>query len=611
MATQARGTQPQTMRQRLSAFFKTMSVEPVMLLDGMAFSNMVVLVETLQMDKVCLVHLNQTKEVCGNLSEHKDIKAAITTKVSEFAMYNGIILAIIPLFFILFMGAWSDKYGRKVPLCISTAGHVLYALGYLINSAVDSWPVEYLLFVSLLDSLGGGSVCFLTAANSYISDVTSEETRTSRLGLANSLWFLGGPVGTLMGKYIYEAGGYQVLFGTSLGMSLLALLYIIIFLPESHGVFANFSKLEKKLPPKQSLRLRESIAWVYGLDKGDRRKKDLMETKSVLQKAKHITVSQMFKDFINPQRFIESFKCTFQKREGHIRVFILLLFLCNILRRLGRGAYMYLFARQVLHWESADYSIWVTYKNFLAAIGSLVAVPVLSKVLKMSDNMLAMVGAFSSVFDYVLYGLVSEDTYFFMWLAPASALLVNSCAIAIRAILSKYVPLDELGKVSAMLGAVDGLVPMVSFALYTLVYKASVSFYPGAQFFFGASANFLMVLIFVIVMATDKTVDYNVETAVPPTPEGPVKEKSLLMRKDSKWLYDEENKGKIRLATILLSEVNYSIEVPNIESTFGKPLETIHEEPENEAAEEETHKREAPQKDVYENPAFVSEVQEK
>ncbi|XP_064095354.1 LOW QUALITY PROTEIN: probable peptidoglycan muropeptide transporter SLC46 [Macrobrachium nipponense] len=613
---------PKTLRQKLSAFFTSISVEPVMLLDGLAFSNMVVLVENLQMDKVCHVNLNYSKEICGNLSSHKDVKEEMATEFSEFAMYNGIITAVIPLFFILFMGAWSDKYGRKVPLVASTIGHLLYSLGYLVSSTVDSWPVEYLLIVALLDSLGGGAVSFLTAANSYISDVTSEETRTSRLGLANSIWFLGGPMGTLLGTFIYKAGGYVALFGTSLGMYVVALVYIIVFVPESHGPFANVTKLEKILPPKQSLRLRESVAWVYGIDKKEL-KKELTNTKSMVQRKKSITVGQMLKDFFNPQRFVDSFRCTLKKREGHVRVYILLLILCNILRKLGRGAYMYLFARQVLHWEASDYGYWVTYKNFLATSGSLVAVPLLSGTLKMTDNMLAMVGAFSSVFDYVLYGMVREETYFFMWLAPVSALLVNSCAIAIRAMLSKYVPSDELGKVSAMLGALDGVVPMLSFTLYTAVYRATVSFYPGAQFFFGASANFLMVIIFILVMVMDKTGDYNVQSAAPEAPKGPVKEKSLVIRKDSRWLYDEENKGKVRLATILLSALNFSIEVNNIESSFGKPLETIDEEPEREAAAEVEDKEEARPKEQqqlngrtqekqvasesYDNPGFVEE----
>lgn len=581
--------------QILLAALRSISVEPVMLLDGVAYSNMVVLVENLQMDKVCRVNLNHSAEVCGNLSEHKAVRDDMTREVSVFAMYNGIITSIIPLFFILFMGAWSDKYGRKTPLLVATLGHLLYALGYLVNSAVEAWPVEYLLFVALLDSLGGGTVSFLTAANSYMSDVTTEEARTSRLGLANSIWFLGGPIGTFIGTYIYQAGGYQVLFGTSLSMYLVSCAYIIFLLPESHGPFANVKKLEKILAPKQSLRLRESIVWVYGIDK--EKKRDLMHTESVRERAKKISLVQMVKDFFNPRRFLDSFRCTLKKREGHVRIYILLLIFSNLLRKLGRGAYMYLFTRHVLHWQASDYGIWVTYKNLLATLGSLVAVPVLSAGLKVSDNALAMVGALSSVFDYILYGLVSEETYFFMWLAPLAALLVNSCAIAIRAMLSKYVTSDEVGKVSAVLGALDGIMPMISFSLYTAVYHSTVEVFPGAQFFFGASANVLMALVFIFVMATDKTGAYNVEAPPKPRkePVAAVTEKRLVMHQDSSWLYEDtgHSKLKIRLSTILLSSVNFSIEVPTMESSFGKPLETIQEEPEKEEEEAEKEKKEA------------------
>lgn len=52
------------------------------------------------------------------------------------------------------------------------------------------------------------------------------------------------------------------------------------------------------------------------------------------------------------------------------------------------------------------------------------------------------------------------------------------------------------GKVSAVLGALDGLMPMISFPLYTAVYYSTIEAFPGAQFFFGASANLLMALIF-------------------------------------------------------------------------------------------------------------------
>ncbi|KAK7078452.1 hypothetical protein SK128_014708, partial [Halocaridina rubra] len=337
---------------KLRLIFSSISLEPVMLVDGLGYSVMIVFVENLQMDKICRVNLNFTREVCENISSYPEQNLQLQQKFSVFGMYNGIILAFLPLFFILFMGAWSDKYGRKIPLLIATCGHLFWALGYLINSWVSHWPVEYLLVAALVESLGGGNVSFITAANAYISDVTSEESRTSRVGLANSIWFLGGPIGTLLGTYIYKFGGYQILFSTSVLMQLVSLMYVF-FLPESHGPFANHSK-----SPNRENNGEEKPAPTITFKKP----KDIIDSKD------QISIWTMIRDFFNHERIVDSFKCTFKPRGGMVRAFILLLIFCNLLRRLGRGAYMYLFTRRVLGWKATDYGLWVTYKNFTAAI---------------------------------------------------------------------------------------------------------------------------------------------------------------------------------------------------------------------------------------------------
>lgn len=58
---------------------------------------------------------------------------------------------------------------------------------------------------------------------------------------------------------------------------------------------------------------------------------------------------------------------------------------------------------------------------FSLPAGSLAAVPLLSQVLKVSDNYLALLGAFSSVADYTLYGLVSESSEFLVWIGKRIA----------------------------------------------------------------------------------------------------------------------------------------------------------------------------------------------
>nr|XP_045592708.1 proton-coupled folate transporter-like [Procambarus clarkii] len=511
---------------RVLGVLKGVTVEPLMLLDGLAFSSIHVYIENLQMDRVCRVNSGFSQQVCDNLKAQPEASVEVQQRYSVFALYNGIIAAALPLFFILFMGAWSDKYGRKVPLVAVQVGHALHAAGYLLASLAPSWPAEVLLAVTLLDTLGGGTVSFLTAANSYIGDVSSEESRTSRVGLANSIWFLGGPVGTLMGTYIYSWGGYLPLFATSLTLSVMAVVYVVVCLPESHGPFVK--KTMAVVPDhKTQVELRESVAAVYGLE---------VNASSTNTLHTRPSLSTMLKDFFNPRRILDSFKSTLRKREGNTRSLILILIFTSLLRRVTRSPYVFAFTRHVLGWQATDYSLWVTYKNLMATAGSLVAVPLLSGCLGVSDNLLAMVGAMSAIFEYVLYGCVSDTRAYFIWIAPVAALMLNCCTIAQRAMMTKFVAKDEIGKVSAVLGALDGLMPMVNSALYTAVYYASVSTFPAAHFFLGVTAAALMILLFCIIMRADKSAQYDVESAKPSFVSGPVTDKSLVIRTNSCWL---------------------------------------------------------------------------
>lgn len=314
----------------------SISVEPVVLLDELATALMEVLSENRKIDKICHINLNNSAEICANVSQYPDILKAEQQLVSIFSMYNAFITSIIPLIFILFMGAWSDKYGRKVPMWASMLGKTMSSAGYLLNSWVWHWPVEHLLIVGLVESLGGGSVSFLSAVNSYICDITSVESRTFRVSLVYGIWYIGSPIGTFLATYIYSAGGYQVLFGTSLAIRIIAFVYIVFLLPESHGPFADKQRFSKLRAHTSTLKIRDSIVNVYGLTR--KTKKPLGNSEKEVQITLDKTmVKKMFLYFFNTQRFIDSFKCTFAKREGNVRVYILLIIFANLLRKIGRG----------------------------------------------------------------------------------------------------------------------------------------------------------------------------------------------------------------------------------------------------------------------------------
>lgn len=52
--------------------------------------------------------------MCGNLSDYDEHNVAVQRELTVFTFYNSIIMSVMPLIYVLFMGAWSDKYGRKV-----------------------------------------------------------------------------------------------------------------------------------------------------------------------------------------------------------------------------------------------------------------------------------------------------------------------------------------------------------------------------------------------------------------------------------------------------------------------------------------------------------------
>jgi len=54
--------------------------------------------------------------------------------VSDFHQYNNVATHAIPLVLSLFLGAWSDRRGRKLPLLLGLAGKLYYSTMVIINA---------------------------------------------------------------------------------------------------------------------------------------------------------------------------------------------------------------------------------------------------------------------------------------------------------------------------------------------------------------------------------------------------------------------------------------------------------------------------------------------
>ena len=106
---------------------------------------------------------------------------------------------IPPIIFALFIGPWSDRFGRKFLIIFPIIGYILFDIWFLINVLFyDHFVVEFLM-LEVIQYWFGGYMCLFLGLYSYVSDISEQKTRTVRIALLDFVFFSGMAIGA--GKY--------------------------------------------------------------------------------------------------------------------------------------------------------------------------------------------------------------------------------------------------------------------------------------------------------------------------------------------------------------------------------------------------------------------------
>ncbi|MGB3460257.1 MAG: MFS transporter [Halobacteriota archaeon] len=152
---------------------------------------------------------------------------------SGYAISRAIIMPI--------MGGLSDKYGRKIFIA---SGLVLLAVISLLYLPAHN---EYTLTaVRLLHGLAAGMV--IPVALAYAGNVAPEGKEGKTMGIFNMVFYLGLAAGPLFGGILWHVFGEASVFYIMSGISALAFLLVLPFLPEVKN--PNASKTEEHVPFK-------------------------------------------------------------------------------------------------------------------------------------------------------------------------------------------------------------------------------------------------------------------------------------------------------------------------------------------------------------------------
>ena len=174
----------------------------------------------------------------GQCKEPSHVEQLVQARASHWLLYVNLATGLPSILVSIFYGAISDQMGRRLFI-------ILPALGSIFNQTVilfviyfqHSLPLSFLLLGAFASGIGGSFSVINFAVYSYVSDVSAQSKRTIQIGVLESMTFLGATVSLLIGGQWISSGHYSGPLFCIIGIDLVIILYVIVALPESVGVF--------------------------------------------------------------------------------------------------------------------------------------------------------------------------------------------------------------------------------------------------------------------------------------------------------------------------------------------------------------------------------------
>ncbi|XP_044758271.1 solute carrier family 46 member 3 isoform X2 [Coccinella septempunctata] len=444
-------------RRKACYYLGHITVEPTLYLYMMAFMITSVLENAFFIDKACRVNHHFNSTVCDDIANevYSDLNKEVQVTVSNFNLINDIAGHTGQIILALFMGAWSDKRGRKMPLLLGLIGKFYYSSMVVVNSMQPTWPVEYVVYTATLPmAFTGADVAIFAAAFSYLVDVSSSENRTLRVTLLEVIYLSTMPTGIALGSYLYRRvfnKSYTMMFSLNAFLMFLSIVY-------------TFLRLRWRTTDEQS----------------------------PLPKLRYVLC-----DFLDYNHVVFTFRTIFQNRLAKRRRYLMLLILMMGLYTFQRDEKntCYLYLQNVFHWSFPEISNFSTFKSAFQDIGLIIAIPLMSRVLGWRDTIIVMIGAFAHTAARIFF--ILADTDFMFYTGGAFAALGPIVAPVIRSMVSKIVAVTEKGAAFSILSVADNAIPIISGVMYSKLYNFTINSEPQAIFFL-TMATQLSVLITIV-----------------------------------------------------------------------------------------------------------------
>lgn len=135
-----------------------------------------------------------------------------------------------------------------------------------------------------------------------------------------------------------------------------------------------------------------------------------------------------------------------------------------------------------------------------------------SQFLKLDDSILGIISCTSKILSAGLYAFatgpiafylgilfnfrIKQTALIFFLIGAVVEILSGTSFIAMRALISKLVGPEELGKINSLFGIFEAIVPLIYGPLYSKIYALSIDTLPGCFFLVGGALTVPSLFIF-------------------------------------------------------------------------------------------------------------------
>lgn len=430
-------------------FLQNISVEPMFILYHVSSALLTYSSTNMLLQKAC--HPNATSEPAYNTSCQDEIEAekviATINSSRPLLEYTAPVILLIVLF------TWSDTHGkRRRPLCfVPLIGEIIASIFSIFSTYNWSFsPIITAAVQTYIRGATGGTICFMLGAITYISDITTVENRSWRIGLVTALTFLGTSMGGSIGGFL-----------------------------KSHLGFLNLFLVCTVL---------NTIALILGV---------LLMKNTACEDTKLTTFEGLF----SPSLLITPFKTLFKKRSGNKRLVIWLsgftvpLFAVSFF---GESAVINLFLQDKFNMNKEEIEFYyIVFKLSVIFNGTYMAAFLLSKTLKCRDEIIGVLGNVTHIISSIAMCYVA-----YRWQLYAFALIgmLHGGVLTVgRSITSKIVDGNEFGQINSIFGVLYTIAPLAVFPAYNKVYTLTIDFMSGAIYLLNIPVAFISFILFVII----------------------------------------------------------------------------------------------------------------